>query len=922
MIGAERSPAGAREPRAKARRGGASAARTIYGWLLRAYPSEFRRRHGVDATDVFVDLHRAERARGGVRALASLWPRTLADVIRGGLGERRDAASGGVGGGRRGSPSPDRSWRAIADSLLDIRFAFRTLSKNPGFTAVVVLTLALGIGANTAIFSVVNGVLLRPLPYPEPDRLYRISWHWRPTSGPTSLSVHKYDFWRQHSTRFASIAAIDSVSGFNLVGDPLPERLRGIRASEAIFRVLGVEPAEGRGFLPDEDVPGGPAVVVVSDGLRRRLFDEDPVVLGRQIVLNGVSHTVVGVMPEGFRFGSGIDVIVPLQAATDPRDAAHNYTTIGRLGADSTPEAARAEAERLFEQYGSEFPHLVVPELNSFVVESYHATLVGEVTASLMLLFGAVGLVLLIACANVANLLLGRATSRRKEIAIRTALGAGRGRLFRQMLIESLVLVTLAAVLALLIGSWAMNLLLSLTPATIPQADQIGLDANVLGFTLGLAMLVGVAFGLTSVRGRPDAALSDSLKEGGRDPGAEGGRGMARGALVVAEVALATMLLVGATLLISSLAQLRAVRLGFDPAGLMAIELSLTSEQHQQSAAAYGFERSVLERIRARPEVIDAAAINSVPLERGLNIPVSVTSEGEERRLVIEYRAITPGYFETMQIPLVRGRLLPRRGLMTVPVAIVNESFVRAAWEEDEAIGRQVMVGKEMGELEEPPREIIGVVADVRELGVEVPPAPTVFVPRYQLPDITNAAMNQFFPDVFVVRARSFDGLGPALREDVAAIDPQQPVMRFRTMDEVASDSIAVSQFNTFLMSIFAGLALALTCVGVYGVISYAVGRRTHEIGVRMALGAPRGRVLGMVVGSALRLVLGGLAIGSLGALALSRAIESLLYEVNATDPAAFMIVAAVLLAIALGASALPAYRAARVDPILALRRG
>ena len=886
--------------------------RALYRALLLAYPKPFRAAHGDDACDVFVDLARATRESGRL-AVAGLWLRSIREVAGSGWQERREA--------RLDAPARGRveltSWAAAI--ALDVRFATRTLRKNPAFTVVVVLTLALGIGANTAIFSVVNEVLFQPLPFPEPDRLYRISWQWQPGSGPTALNPQKAVYWQQHSEAFENVAAFAGAR-FSVAIEPAAELIGGVKVSESFFRVFGAQPALGRTFTIAEDQPGGPAVAIVSDGLWRRLFEAEDDVLGRELMLDGTPHTIIGVMPEGFRFPGSFDLIVPLRLDPDPADGAHNYAVVGRLGPGATAERAAADAEAVFARFQEEFPELVAPESNAFTIDSYGDFLVSGVRRNLLFLFAAVGVVLLIACVNVANLMLSRTASRSKEVAVRAALGAGRLQLFRQLLVESLLLVVGAAVLGLLLARGVIGGFLTLTPLTVLRVDDVGIQPTVLLFTAAVAGATGIVFGLTSAMRLDYGALSAMLGDSGRSSTESRATGRLRGALVVAEVALASMLLVGAGLFTGSLMALQAVDFGFEPEGLFAMELALTAERYDTPLASSQFEEAVLGRIAAQPGVTSVAAVSSMPLERGLNMPADARVDGEYQRQTVEYRTVSTAYFETMGIPLLAGRRFPADGRTAVPSAIVSETFARRFWGEVDVVGEEVFIGREFGDYEDTPREIIGVVADIHERGIQGPPDETVFVLRQQAQPLLNATINDLFPTVFVIRTAPREGLAENLRRVVAAVDPLQPVTRFRTLDEVVGDSMAGSWFNTVLMGSFAGLALLLTSIGVYGVIAYSVSRRTREIGVRVALGATRGGVMSEVMVGAARLVVVGLLIGLAAAWWLSRAIESMLYSVTATDPVVYGAVSLVLVGVALLASALPAYRASRVDPIVALR--
>jgi putative ABC transport system permease protein len=806
------------------------------------------------------------------------------------------------------------------DTLLpDLRHGFRMLVKNPGFTLVAVLTLALGIGANTAIFSVVNGVMLKPLPYPEPERLLNLRWQWRAGGWNDALTPIQAYFWRENSRVFESVAVMRWV-GASLVGDAGPEQVVAMLVTHDFFRVFQIQPLLGRGIAPEEDTPGGPSAVVLSHRLWQRSFGGSPDILGRAIKLNGESSTVVGVMPPGFGFESSASVWLPLRLVADVREQGHNYLTVGRLKPGVTAAQAEADMVRVGAEFARAHPRLLTAEALGVRPHPYKELVVGGVREALLVLFGAVAFVLLIACANVANLFLARAAARQKEMAVRTTLGATSGRILRQLLAESLVFALVAGAAGLLLAIWGTDALLAASPVELPRLEEVSLDRNVLGFTLGVSVLIAVGFGLAAAGQARKGDLAQSLKESGQRTTASRERRRLPNALVVSEVALSLVLLAGASLLIATFANLRGVRLGFNPENLQTAELSLSAEKYKPAAASWEFKERVRGRLRSLPGVVSVASAASLPLVRGLNTVV-FRGDPDERVLLIELRAVSPEYFETLGIPILRGRgFLPTDGKGGAPVALANETLARRIWKEKDPLGQTIAAGEQWPGPGPYTRQVIGIVPDVKDISPDSRVAPTLYVPEAQMLDGLNAAVNQWFLAAFLVRTAAPMNLSTAFRRAVAEVDAEQPVTRIRAMDQVMSASIAGQRFHMLLMGTFAGLALLLTAVGIYGVLSYRVAQRTHEIGVRMALGATARDVLRLVLGHGLLLAAVGVAIGLGASYGLTRFLRTFLFGVRPVEPLLFAGVALLLVAVALLACYLPARRATRVDPMVALR--
>lgn len=795
----------------------------------------------------------------------------------------------------------------------DLRYGVRMLRRNPGFTVVAVLTLALGSGANTAMFSVVNSVLLRPLPYPDPEQLVRLSLALE-SGSTTSLTAAQTSFFTDHSSAFQSVAAYRGRGDLQLETGKGVEWVRTIRVSGPFFRTLAADPALGRSFAPEEERLGGPQALVLSDGLWRRVFGADAGIVGRQVALNGEGYTIIGIAPRGFAFVQPADVFTPLRFGNTVEDRGYNTEVVARLKTGTLLGRAQADMDVVFEQFRK--AHDVGSKEKGIRTTLFHEWLVGDVQQGLWLLFTAVALLLLIACANVANLLLARGSSRQKEISIRLALGAGRGRLLKQLFTESLLLTLAGAATGLLGAVWVLDLLAASIPRPLPSADPIRLDGNVLVFTLLVTVVISILFGGISFLRTLKLEVHRSLKEVGAGGGYNLTRSRFRNLLVVVEVALSVILLVGSGLLIRSLHRLYQERLGFDPQDVVTMRTQSAPGKNQGPARVLEVQRQILERVEALPGVSSAAVISMLPLDGFSNFPVEHDGHPENSIGGMEYRTASSRYFETMRIPVVRGRAFLETDIQaSQPVAIINERLARQWWPGGNPIGDRIVVGRFKGVLVTktalPPREIIGVVGDVK-IWLDYPDKPTIYIPVAQTEPSASTA--------WVVRAPLGVDLATALRQAVAQVDPGQRVTRILPMTQVVSSTVASRRFNTLLLGIFAGLATLLTSIGLYGVISYVVAQRRHEIGVRMALGAEQRDVLKLVIQQGTRLALVGVGIGLLGAWGLTRFLQTMLFGVTATDPVTFTAVSLLLVGVALLASYAPARRAARVDPMVALR--
>jgi predicted permease len=826
------------------------------------------------------------------------------------------------------------------NAVRDLRYAARGLARTPGFAALALLTLALAIGANVAIFSVVDSLLLRPLPLPQGERVVTLLRHF-PDSDSDAVSEPKYFFWRGHAAAFTAVAAFESLgSGFNLGGEGKPERIVGSHVSASFFDVLGEHPSLGRAFLAEEDRPGAAHAVMLSDALWRRRFGADPGVLGRSLLLNGEPYVVVGVMPGELRFPARSELWVPFCLDPASREPEPYLEVVARLRAGTGIAAAQSAMDVVARQFAAAFPDQV-RAVEGIHVVPLQAYLYGNLRPALLVLLAAVGAVLLIACVNLAGLQLARAAARRREIAVRAALGASRVRIVVQLLWESLLLGSSGGAAGLLLGSWCLHPLLAASPLDPSRRAQIGIDGRVLLFALGVTVLAAFLFGLApavhSIRLDLQAALRGGrgLGRGGfagragrSGPGGAGG-GWTRRLLVVAEVALALVLAANAMLLARSFVHLLRTAPGFAPDHVLTGKLSLPEGRYGSGAAIERFADQLLARVGALPGVREAAIVSTLPLEDGP--PVSFVIAGRYQGMisgegvgVARFRAVTRGFFRTLRIAGVRGRTFGAADRRGGPlVAIVNEAAARRYWRGNDALGARINIGPpSTRELGDPgPRTIVGIVGDVREMGLDQEAPPIVYVPLGQLPDPMARMFVRLLPLSLAVRsAGALPELPAQLERQVARVDPEQPLTDLTAMDEILSRSLGRRRFTALLLGTLSLLALALAALGIYGVISYLVAQRTREIGIRMALGARPASILRLVVRQAMSAVLVGIAAGLAGALALTRLLGSLIYGVGAQDPLSFVLTPALLALIAVLACAVPAHRAGSVDPLVALR--
>jgi putative ABC transport system permease protein len=798
----------------------------------------------------------------------------------------------------------------------DVRYALRALAKSPGFVAVSGAALALGIGANTAIFSVVNSVLLHPLPYKDPAQLVWIA-DFLPRRGMNGVLDADYFAWRRQNHTFQDMAAYAQGPGFTLTGTGEAERLRGTKVTASFFHVLGIAPRLGRSFLPEEDRPGGAHVAVLSDALWRRRFAADPVVVGRAITLDGNPYTVVGILPPDFEFpgNSRAELIVPFALsgqAIQSEQTVIVLQAVARLRPGISTNAAAADLDAINQRLQASYPEGYAQMMAGARAQviPLHDWLVGNVRPALLMLLGAVGFVLLIACANAANLQLARAVTREREMAVRAALGAGRWRLTRQLLTESLLLAMVGAASGLLLASWLVSLVRSLGPRDTPYLAGAHVDLRVLLFTFGVSLLSGLLLGLAPILAGFRVSLNDSLRQSGARSGAGARARRPQKALVIVEVALSLVLLVGAGLLIRSFLRLASVALGFDPHGVLTARVSLPPSLYQTDDRQRAFFAQFVERVQRLPGVISAGATAMLPLH-GITMAAGVTVEGHAGAAPEAAGAaldvVTPGYFSALHIPLVAGRFLDARDTAGFPLAlVVNRAFARAFFPNEDPIGRRIKMTSDEW------RTIVGVVADTKQTGLASGVAPEAFFSLEQWAT----------SDMALVIRSSADPLSlvSAVRKQAAQLDKSLPLYSIETMDEMLSADVASQRFHASLLGAFAGLAVLLAAVGIYGAMAYAVGQRTREIGVRMALGAEPAGMLGMVLAQGLRMALTGVVVGLAGSFALTRFMRSLLFEVKPTDPATFAGVPLVLVVVALAASYIPAWRATHVDPMVALR--
>jgi len=808
--------------------------------------------------------------------------------------------------------------RLIETLIQDLRYGARTLLKNPVFTLVAVVTLALGIGVNTAIFSVVYSVLLRPLPYSSPEKLMAL-YSMRPQMNSFRSVVSAPDFadWRAQNKVFDSMSAYGG-SSYTLTGSDQPERLNGLSVSANFFQTLGVKPQLGRAFLPEEEQAGRDRVAVLSHGLWQRRFGADPNLVGKTVSLDGESYVVVGVTPNDFRFAP-VEIYTPLtftaEEMSDMGRGSHSLLVIARLKAGVTLAQAKTDIENISRRIERQYPITNTGKYGNVI--PYQQDIVGDIRPSLLVLLGAVGLVLLIACANVANLLLARAATRQREIAVRTALGAGRWRIVRQLLSESIVLSLVGGGLGLPLAYWGVDLLIRAVPSDIadftPGWRQIGINQQALSFTLLISFLTGVVFGLAPALQVSKPDLTDALKESGKSS-AGLKRQRARKILVVAEMALAIVLLIGAGLLIKSFQRLQQVTLGFNPSQVFVANVSLGGVKYRGTPQQINFFQQVLQRVEKSPGVVSAATVNLPPFSRNSDRVFTIAGQPEPAPDAIpdaNYRVISPQYFRTLEIPLVGGRVFTEQDVDGAPrVVIINEALARRYFPNEDPIGKQIKLGRYMED--NPLHTIVGIVGNIKHRGLDSEFEPEFYYSYAQTPAPNSAIVARTHGDPL--------SLAASVRNAMLEVDKDQPLTRPRTMEMAISDSVTQRRLNMILLGIFGALALALAAVGIYGVMSYTVTQRTREIGIRMALGARRRDVLKSVVGQGMSLAASGVGIGLVVAFLVTRLMETLLFGVKPTDPATFGGIALLLLGVAFFACCIPARRATKVDPVVALR--
>ena len=795
----------------------------------------------------------------------------------------------------------------------DTSYSLRILVKNYAFTIVVIATLALGIGANTAIFSFANGILLRPLPYPQSDRLAVLD-ETALKRGIESMSVSFPNFldWKEQNKVFEDIGVYFDSSRFSLSGTGEPVEVRGSYISHGLFEILRVSPELGRTFTANEDRPDEEWVVILGHNLWQRNFGGDPNIIGRQIMINSRTRTVVGVMPPGFRFPDVAELWAPLALTTKTFTRTdHGLYSLARLKDGVSFSEAQAEMTNIAARIEQANP--ITNEGLGVKVTSLHDTLTGDYREALLILLGVVGCVLLVACVNVANLMLARATARQKEFALRAALGASRWRIMRQLLVESLLLASTGGVVGFVLSIWALRLLLTAIPIQLPFWMNFGVDLRVLGFTAGITLLTGLMFGAAPALQTSRVDLNDTLKEGGR--GSAGVRARARNLLVVAEIALSLVVLVGAGLMIQSFLRLKRVNIGLNAHNVLTASLSLPRAKYKEEDQRVKFYKQLLERVRTLPGVEAASATATLPLGGG-GWGRSLTVEGFPvlsvgQAPIIQHTVVTPDYFRTMGIPLLAGRDFNDADAKgAADVTIIDERLAREYWPNESPIGKRIRFGPP--EDNEPWHTIVGVVGSVRHQRMQEDTRKSVYLPHQKFP-VGGLAL--------VVRTTSKpEDLAGAMRREIAQLDPDLPVSEVATMEEVVAESIWQPRLYATLFGAFAGGALLLALIGIYGVMAFLVQTRTHEIGVRMALGATTQDVFKLIVGRGMKLTAVGVLLGVAGAIALTRLMHSLLFNTSATDPVTFILISLLLSLAAFLACYLPARRAARVDPLVALR--
>lgn len=811
-------------------------------------------------------------------------------------------------------------WEFSLETLIqDVRYGVRMLRKSPSFTLVALAAIALGIGANTAIFSVVNAILLQPLPYPDPDRLIMAGTHERHLSGIHAMGVADFLAWRDHQKSLEHVAFFDQVTGVSLSGLGEPEQIRGVRVNSEFFSTLGISPLKGRGFISGEDRPGNPGVAVVSERFWRDHLNSDPAVLGRSITLNGKPYQIVGVMPAGFRFPSWSPLEVWIIRTLNPPEARPPFGLLafGRLKPGVTPQAAQAELNTIVDQVSKQYPDSAELVGETMPMKGW---LVQNVSTALFVLLGAITLVLIIAVVNVANLMLARATVRRREISVRMALGATRKRILRQLLTESLVLSITGGVLGILLAWLAMRAFLAFGPGDLPRLEEVGINGTVLLFTVIVCVGSGVTFGLAPAFETSRTSADEGLKETSRtSPGASAHR--LHNALVITEVAIALLLMIGSGLLVRSFVRLRAVDPGIRRDHLISARITL-SRSYDSPDQIRNFWKQFSQRVESTPGVHAAGISMSIPPNLlAITNPFTVEGQGYDRNRPLqlaEEMTVSSGYFRAAGIPLRKGRLFTAEdkveGKNAQHLLIINETMAKKFFPNQDPVGRRIQTGDP--DPKSPWETIVGVVGDVKYSGLDAPPAPTLYVP------FNDEGWVTWSTSMYLLVQTEADSAGivPALRAQLASMDRNLPLARVKTMDRVLGESVVQERFRAWLVGSFAAIALLLATIGIYGVISYSVSQRTREIGVRMALGALRADVLKLVLSQGLRLLAVGLILGIIGSLLATRLMGSLLFGIKPTDLVSYGAMSLVLCFVALLACFIPARRAMKVEPTVALR--
>jgi len=820
----------------------------------------------------------------------------------------------------------------VSTLLSDLTYAFRTLRSNTGFTAVAVAALALGIGANTAIFTVVDGVMLAPLPYPQADRLVRLGRKF-PAGNGYSNSIPKYMVWRNNDVFQAMTLYEQGGIGLNLGSGDHPEQAKASHVSKDYFQVFGVSPAFGRSFSETEDVPHGPQVAVLSDRLWRNRLGGDPQIIGRNILINNQPYSVVGIMPKSFESNPPMDVWLPLHADPASTNQGHYLASAARLKPEVSIEQARGAMKVLGERFRAQNPTWMDPT-ESVAVVPMKESMVEDVRLALLILLGAVGFVLLIACANVANLLLARAAVRQKELAIRAAIGASRWRVVRQLLTESLILAGAGAILGFAIGAAGVRALLMVAPGNIPRLTQTDglnqalplVDWRVAGFTVGIAFLTAILFGLFPALSFSNPDLASTLKEGGRTGGGTFGR-RSRSFLVIVEVALAMVLVTGATLLIRTFSGLHSANPGLNPHNVLVLETSLSGGSFDSTAKVDQLVRQLAPRLETLPSVQSAASALMLPLNgNDIDLPFNIAGrpapkggyDGDE-----QWRPVSAHYFQTLQIPLLRGRVFSESDSGGAPpVVIINQAMAKKYWKGQDPVGQVMVIGKGLGpQFDDPPRQVVGIVGTVRETGLDSVDEGVMYIPQSQVAEGLTKLANGLIPLSWAIRtAGDPSAVRAAAEREIRSVDGMLTASHVRTMDQMVAESLSRQNFNTLLLTIFAAIALLLAAIGIYGLMSYSVEQRMQEIGIRAALGASRGAVLRLMVLQGMKLAGIGIVLGLGAAYGATRFLVSLLFGVKANDPYTFVAVAAMVAIVAALASIIPARRAAGIAPSVALR--